>query len=161
MPREPESHTNARLPMTPATLLLLAAHIAPGADHTGDVRAIARAVVAAVECHADRVYDTDTDEALMLEYAWKESRFHARAVNPAGDSLGAWQLRFATRKQAFSPSSAARIWYSRALAGKKLWPDEPLQGICGGGAAGRKVASERIEAARALVVYVADSEEGC
>lgn len=137
--------------MTAAELLLLASMLAPGAERAGDVRAVAEAISTVIDETQERLYDDETDAALMLVYAWRESRFQADAIGDGGRALGAWQLWVTSRDIALRPMRAARVWYGWAREGKRYWPACPLQGISGGGERGARIAAERLTFARALV----------
>lgn len=137
--------------MTAAELLLLASMLAPGAELAGDAPDIARAIATVVAEERDHLYDEETDAAVMLVYAWRESRFQSHAVGDGGKAKGAWQLHMTVPSVAFRPLLAARRWYGWAREGRRYWPACPLQGISGGGERGARIAGERLTFARALL----------
>jgi hypothetical protein len=137
--------------VTPAELLLLASLLAPGAERAGDVRAVTEAIATAVASQRERLYDERTDAAIMLVYAWRESGFRAHAVGDNGRAKGAWQLWLVPDASAFDLGRAARIWYARAVEGKKWWPDCPLKSVSGGGDMGARIAAHRVALARTLL----------
>jgi hypothetical protein len=87
----------------------------------------------------------------MLVYAWRESGFRVDAVGDGGKALGVWQLWYTPGWIALDVARAARAWHDLARMGARRWPECPLRGLSGGGAAGMRVAATRVQLARQLL----------
>lgn len=150
--------------MTLAAVLAMMAALHPGAPRTGCAREVASAVATAV--NLDGALPDATDDltaALLVVYAWQESRFacHARRGD-AGVAVCAFQVHAHTETNARALERSPVLCARRALfvmkASQRLCGD--LSGYCGAcrGRYAATLASRRLADAQRLVATASQRE---
>jgi hypothetical protein len=134
--------------------MLLAIHAsAPSTNAALDVALAANAVV---DSDNPVFGSAEMDLAVLIETAWRESRFQVDAVGDSGDSLGVWQLQHVPRAVAFDLALSTPIAYARLREAASQCPGAPLAPYVGGcwSPRARLEGERRLRAARKLAEVV-------
>jgi hypothetical protein len=159
-----------------AFVLLLMAAVAPGGAHTGNANVVASAIAYVVDRDPlPSGWDKHQSAAVLVEMAYRESRFRVGATGPArcdkrGDCLAYGPFQAEHRPEmARDPIAAARLAYWMLRAGVLTCPEAPLAPAAGGcliagtlrpNAAARRISDARmLEANRILDVAEGNVEE--